>query len=260
MDEDFRATPIPAPTVFATTRGYREIKVNLDDARAKVPLVDISRLGIASHSHYARTDKQNAPYYREFSAALKQIFLRKGVAERLALANGYLRPYGAELLALDGYRPIALQNELWDYFIQEARRLIVSPTEAVCVAFAEQYCSDPRNFDPKASNTWPVHCTGGSIDITLRSLTTNSELFMGSIFDDASELSHTRHFEQVENPSASAIEARQNRRLLYWALTKTELVNYPYEWWHFDYLNQMWSMNCANPETPPCFGPATLPD
>jgi zinc D-Ala-D-Ala dipeptidase len=260
MADDFREIPIPTPAAFATTRGYRKIEVNLNDMRSHERLVDIAEHKIASNSHYARKDGQNAPYYRSFVAATDRVYLRRGVAERLALANGTLRTYGVELLALDGYRPLALQNELWNYFIDEAKRTLNFPTETECVAFAEQFCSDPRRFDPKNSTTWPVHCTGGSIDVTLRSLTTGSELFMGSIFDDGAEASHTSYFEQVDDPSASSIEARRNRRLLYWALHKAELVNYPYEWWHFDYLNQMWAMNVINPESKPCYGPAYLPD
>jgi len=258
--DDFRELPIPTPQAFATTRGYRKIEVDLHDPRSQQRLVDIDEHKIACKSHYARKDGQNAPYYRSFKAALENIYVRRGVAERLTLANGSLRPYGVELLALDGYRPLALQNELWDYFIDEAKRILNFPTETECVAFAEQFCSDPRRFDPKNSTTWPVHCTGGSIDLTLRSLTTGGEVFMGSIFDDGSELSHTSYYEQTEDLGASGFEARRNRRMLYWALHKAELVNYPYEWWHFDYLNQMWAMNADSPESKPCYGPAYLPE
>lgn len=252
--------PIPAPAVFATTAGYRHIKVNLADPRSQEPLVKLGPLGIACQSHYARSDKQNAPYYCSFANARKDIYLRQAVAERLVKANSLLRAYDLELLALDGYRPIELQTELWNHFIDQGRRTLTAPTEQDCIAFAEQYCSSPSNFNLSSSDTWPVHCTGGSIDVTLRSLTTGSELFMGTIFDDASELSQTRHFEEIDMDCGSTIEARKNRRILYWALTDSGLVNYPYEWWHFDYLNQMWSMNVNDAKAIPCYGPATYPD
>jgi D-alanyl-D-alanine dipeptidase len=68
---------------------------------------------------------------------------------------------------------------------------------------------------------------------------------MGSIFDDDAEVSHTDYFEAPmgNSLSSSELEARGNRRLLYWAMKSVGFENYHYEWWHYDYGNQMWLMN-----------------
>ena len=90
--------------------------------------------------------------------------------------------------------------------------------------------------------------------MTLRRVDTGELLYMGSIFDDASDISITRHFENYQpvvkadaahksDEPASSIEARRNRRLLYWVMRTEGFANYSNEWWHFDYGNQMWIQN-----------------
>jgi len=257
--DDFANTPIPSPAGAATTCSYRQIRVDLSHPRAKEPLKDVASYGICCCPYYARQDGNNAPYYRGFAGALKRILVREEVANRLVVANESLKAFGLELLLFDGYRPISLQGELWNHFLEKARAVLAQPSESDCIAFAERYCADPRDFNPELSETWPSHCTGGAVDATLRDLANGSECFMGSIFDDAAPISHSGYFEKNELQNASDWEARKNRRLLFWAMHQAGFANYPYEWWHFDYLNQMWAMNRANTETAPCYGPADVP-
>jgi zinc D-Ala-D-Ala dipeptidase len=259
LPDDFPNIPIPTPAGTATTCSYRQIKVDLAHPRAREPLKDVSSYGIAYCSYYARQDGNNAPYYRGFAGALKQILVREEVANRLVVANLSLKRFGLELWLLDGYRPISLQRELWNYFCQRAGEVLAQPSESDCIAFAARYCADPRDFDPELSETWPSHCTGGAVDITLRDLANGSECFMGSIFDDATPVSASDYFEKNKPQNASDWEARKNRRLLYWAMHQAGFANYPYEWWHFDYLNQMWAMNRVNAGIAPCYGPANVP-
>ena len=82
---------------------------------------------------------------------------------------------------------------------------------------------------------------------------------MGSIFDDADAISFTTHFESFELTSQSGIEARRNRRLLYHAMTAAGFVNFPFEWWHFDFGTQMWVMNGNLQSTKALYGRAELP-
>jgi len=65
---------------------------------------------------------------------------------------------------------------------------------------------------------------------------------MGSIFDDVTALAHTDHFEHKGTvASYSDAEAQANRRVLYWTMTEEGFVNYPNEWWHFCWGDQMWA-------------------
>lgn len=244
--EDLRERPIALREEdAASAHDYHDVPISLESAQTREPLVDTGEFGLASQSYYARKDRLNAPYYKNFSTASKRIFLRKSVVEKLVAVNSFLEQYHVELYLLDGYRPIELQKEVWSDFVDQARRVLDNPTDEECARYAGFYCSDPRSFDENNFRTWPVHTTGGAIDLSLRSLETKQELFFGSVFDDATAISYTDHFERHSGPAdgASVIEARRNRRLLYWAMLDQGFANYPYEWWHFDWGTQMWVIN-----------------
>lgn len=255
IPDDLCDRPIPQLRAAKTALDYHTIRISLRGKRNSEPLVDAQSYRVAASSAYAQPI---APYYRSFPAALPQVYVRRSVAERLAQVNELLQPYGCEVLCLDGFRPIELQRDLWDHFIEKGREALTDPTDEDLVRFAGQFCSDPRGFDKNDWRTWPVHNTGGAIDLTLRSLSTGQELFMGSIFDDADAISATRHFENSALTSQSALEARRNRRLLYHAMVAVGFANYPHEWWHYDLYTQMWVMNGGH-DCKAAYGRATLP-
>jgi D-alanyl-D-alanine dipeptidase len=232
-DVRLKALPVelrPGPSAL----DYHIIPIDLDSAHNKEELVDIRSLGIAGEQYYSRPDALNPPYYKAICGHDKGALLcRKTVADKLKQANIALKPYGVELFVYDTYRPIECQRALWAYFVKVAHDK------------AGNFCSDPSSFNPKDYRTWPTHTTGGAIDLTLRSLSNQQLLYMGTVFDEASPASYTNAFEQPgeEDNSASVIDARRNRRLLYWAMHSQGFTNYPYEWWHFDYGTQMWAKN-----------------
>jgi len=86
------------------------------------------------------------------------------------------------------------------------------------------------------------HATGGAIDLTARWIGAE-QLFMGSLFDDPSEVSHRDRFENL-NPASLSFsdeEARANRRLLHWVMTEEGFAGHPDEWWHFSWGAQLWA-------------------
>ena len=159
-------------------------------------------LGISSESYYARTDSLNAPYGRAMTGALKRVQCRKSVAARLLEVDRVLKPHGLAVHVWDGFRPLACQKSLWDYFMQEAKDTLKDPSPTERYQHVSKYCSDPTRFDPEDSTTWPTHVTGGAVDLTLKRLATGELMFMGSIFDETSAVSHTDYFEMLalENP------------------------------------------------------------
>jgi D-alanyl-D-alanine dipeptidase len=106
---------------------------------------------------------------------------------------------------------------------------------------------------PTTSQDSPApHSTGGAVDLTICKMRNAEPLYMGSIFDDATELAHTDYFETAgRKPKAieakeslenfSDAEAKQNRRLLYWLMLEAGFTNNPNEWWHFSWGDQMWA-------------------
>lgn len=235
--------PIPSYASTEGTVSYHSIPFDFGDKRSGERLISLKKYGVAAEPFYARTDGQNAPYYKCVCKSDGTIFTREGVARKLKLVNASLKKYGFELYVLDAYRPVSCQNALWTYFIGRAKELLKSPSQSDLVDFAAKYCSDPRKFDKNDQTTWPTHSTGGAVDLTLRSTNTNQQAYMGGIFDDASNQSSSRFYEErKENEmSSSDFEARKNRRILYWAMTEAGFQNYANEWWHYDFGTQLWA-------------------
>jgi zinc D-Ala-D-Ala dipeptidase len=159
--------------------------------------------------------------------------VRAGVYERLKQAAHSLPP-GLTLVVFDGYRPLAVQQRLWDDYAAQitARNPHWSP-EAVRRAVSE-FVAVPT-ADPACP---PPHRTGGAVDVYLVDAT-GARLPMGTEPDETSPASATRHYEEYpEEPYTG------NRRVLFHALTGAGFTNYQGEWWHYDYGNQRWA-NCA---------------
>ncbi len=99
---------------------------------------------------------------------------------------------------------------------------------------------------PSLKETCPSpHLTGGSVDLTICDEGRNP-IWMGTTFDDFTELAHTRYFEDKlargEHLTAEETVALNNRRMLYWTMKATGFTNYSCEWWHYDYGNQFWGV------------------
>ena len=254
VTSDYRDKPISASESTTTSRADTGRDFVVDAKVDQEILVGLDGYGVASESFYARTDGLNAPYFKRLKGSLPTVELRRGVAERLQKVNADLEPFGVELFVLDGFRPLALQQQIWDFFMRLAReKLGATADDGALANFAARYASDPRPFDPDKPASWPLHTTGAAVDLTLRNRATKETLFMGGIFDDPSTLSDVDHFERRNLVSWSAREAMRNRRLLYWSMAEVGFVNYQPEWWHYEFGGRNWAMaqKAAN-------GPATL--
>ena len=243
---DLADQPVPTSSPAKTAATYHDIPIDISDSKNEEHLVALKNYGIAGDAHYSRKDGLNAPYYRCICDGKMSLYLRKGTAQRLRSVNKNLASLGLEVLVLDAYRPVKCQEALWKDSLAEAKRhLGDKATEEELVERASNFCSNPTKYDPANWKTWPTHLTGGAVDLTLRRKETGELMYMGGIYDDGSALSETSYYEAKEHSpdsseaSASSIEARRNRRILYWAMVKEGFVNYPHEWWHFDFGNQM---------------------
>lgn len=236
--------PIPPLPDSPTNKGFRQYPVDVTQPGGDEPLVDALAAGLAGESFYARVDGLNAPYYAALAGAMKRVWVRRGVLERLLRVNEALGPLGIEVYLLDGYRTLECQRAVYDWFIDQARRAMPHGTMEQWRAFAFPYISDPRTFDWNDSTTWISHITGAAIDLTLRRRASGEWLYMGGVFDDPSDVSTTAHYEGVSTTlGMSAEDARRNRRLLFWAMHREGFSSLPSEWWHYDYGDQLWAKN-----------------
>jgi len=158
--------------------------------------------------------------------------IRLGVAKRLHHAQQTL-PEGYQLVLLDGWRSQTTQRGLYD--AEFAKRLAESDSGEHAVIHNEtiKYVSKPLENDTTLSATPPPHSTGGAVDVALA--IDGNLIDFGSDFDEMSEKSALAYLESDGDDPL----ARDNRRLLYHVMTGVGFEPYQYEWWHYNYGNQM---------------------
>lgn len=253
-----RATPIAKEVAQAAGRkgDYRSHPIDPSSALYDDPMVDLTDRGIAGANHYHT--RHNPPYHTTIRGSTQRLLVRRDVAQRLAAVNARLSPYGLELWVFDAWRPIDVQNFFHDQwmpdYLRQTRPDLTGPALQEEVARYWAKGAPEGRIDP---NSPPPHATGGAVDLTLRDQDSGAQLFMGSIFDDVTALSNTDAFEATDDAmSFSALEARDNRRLLFWLMAGEGFANNPTEWWHFSFGDQMWARITDAPSA--LFGPAPV--
>lgn len=156
-------------------------------------------------------------------------WVRKSVFPLLCDAI-HMLPQEYSLLIFDAYRPLAVQQALYDRFAAQMRRQHPEYSEAQLAAAVDDYVALPR---PDPARPAP-HATGGAVDLTI--CRGGVPLDMGTAFDDFSVRARTAFWE--DGPDSVI---RQNRRLLYHVMTRAGFVNYSEEWWHYSYGDRLWA-------------------
>lgn len=174
-----------------------------------------------------------AYYKMRVVGAIPECFVRSRVFEKLIQAARTL-PAGLNLVVLDGWRPIAVQQYLFDTLTNLIQRDQPSLDEMQRIAIARTLVS-PASDD---RNNPSPHLTGGSVDVTLCD-DEGRLIDMGTAFDEASPFSWSAALEEVQ--SDAVVAAKQHRRVLYNAMLSAGFSNLPSEWWHYDFGNQLWS-------------------
>lgn len=192
------------------------------------PLVALSTLSPKTIKVYS------AYYHLGYEGALPELYLREDAAKRLATAAEKL-PVGYCLVALDGWRSTQVQASLYEHFRQSLLLQGWQEGEALTAEVGKFVALPTTNLQKPSP-----HLSGGAIDLTIAGK--DGWLDMGTEFDDFSDLADTRYFEQLAEPSEQQIAIRNNRRLLYHLMTDAGFVNYPKEWWHYEYGTRSWAV------------------
>lgn len=255
------------PEAMGTPSDYRFIPFDRADPRWDEPLVALSPLGLLTDAWYARTDGGNEPYNARIEGAVETVAARAGVAERLVAADAAVKELGLRLEIVDAYRSIATQSGLWRFFWDKIAAERPDVDEAGREALVRTFVSDPRRFDPQDDTTWPIHSTGGSVDVMLVDASSGAMLDHGAGFDEAHERSFTDHYERLLREGAIAPDdARlRARRILVNAMVNAGFTNYAYEFWHFDYGTQLhvWTLRENGAPSQPAaawYGTTRLPE
>jgi D-alanyl-D-alanine dipeptidase len=147
---------------------------------------------------YARKDN-----FMGFVAYSKPVcYLHKDLISPMKAIQSDLEKVGLSLKVFDGYRPLPVQQQMWD-LIQN-----------------EMYVSNPAKNKGR-------HTRGTAVDVTIIDRY-NKEVEMPSGFDEFSNRAHGNYMDA----SSTAIK---NREFLKSLMTKHGFVAYPFEWWHFDF-------------------------
>lgn len=235
--QHLRDKPIPAPESSTSMKpAYRDWPIEKTGPFLNEQLVRASDFGLAGRNYYAHD--RNPPYWGKAPGAIGALLVRASVGALLQGVDTRLKAQGLRLHLHDAWRPRAVQAYFHDVWMPgEVRRRHPDWDEAAVMAEVERYWAAPS-----ASPERPApHATGGAVDITIV-WADGAPLWMGSLFDDTTELGHTRRFEAESAAlSFSNEEARANRRLLYWLMVEAGFANHPEEWWHFSYGDQMWA-------------------
>lgn len=186
---------------------------------SKEPLVEITEF------------KCEPMYYKQgYKSALDKCYCRVSVLEHLKEAKKYL-PEGYDFLVYDAYRPIEVQQSLFDKYRNEIKEKNPELSEEELDKEANFFVAKPSFNRYKPS----VHNTGGAIDLTL--VKDGKIVDMGTEFDDFTDKAHSDYFEVNDIDDT----IRDNRRILYTAMTKAGFTSLPTEWWHFDYGDLYWA-------------------
>jgi D-alanyl-D-alanine dipeptidase len=240
-----KSMKIPVLGWPANAGSYAETSVDRNDPRAAEPLVRLADAGIAGESYYARTDGRNPPYNAPVPGALPTLWARQTVVEKLRRVNDALAEEGVELFVLDAYRPVACQEGLWRFFWETSTRVKPELSDVERRDYVLNFVADPTDFSPDDSLHWPAHSCGGAIDVTLRRKGSNELLDMGVGYDVMDPLVYSDAFERKLVAHEIALDDLRllNRRLLYAAMIGEGFMNYPLEFWHFDYGDQMYAFH-----------------
>jgi D-alanyl-D-alanine dipeptidase len=232
---------------------FREHPIATTSPAHNEPLVDVRDLGIAGENFYH--SHRNPPYWRRIDGSTAALGVRRSVGEKLKRVNARLEAATLELYVFDAWRPRTVQEYFHDYWMPaELRRRMPELTGDALTREVERYWAAPTR---EASSPAP-HATGGAVDLTVRWIGAE-QLWMGSLFDDATDISHRDRFERLDARalSFSDEEARANRRLLHWAMIEEGFAGHPDEWWHFSWGDQLWAKLTGAPAA--FYGPAEPP-
>lgn len=137
-------------------------------------------------------------------------YLRPQVALALDSVNTQLRAKGIGIKVFDCYRPLPAQQKLWDKVPNAS------------------YVTPPSRGS--------MHNRGMAIDLTIYDIKKMRELWMGSGYDFFGPKAHTDY-------PLLTTKVRQNRDILYNAMTAHGFKGIRTEWWHYYYAGSLDSLS-----------------
>lgn len=130
-----------------------------------------------------------------------RLWLHRDTAKALCRVQADLAKRGLGLKIYDAYRPLSVQQRMWDLIRDE------------------RYVSNPAVNRGR-------HTRGTAVDVTLVD-DRSRQLEMPTDFDNFTDKAHADYAGATE-------EQKRHRALLSAAMSRHGFIPYPFEWWHFD--------------------------
>ncbi|NCO32384.1 MAG: hypothetical protein AUJ92_12065 [Armatimonadetes bacterium CG2_30_59_28] len=155
-------------------------------------------------------------------------WVRQAVAEMLNRAQQLL-PEGVRLSLRMGWRSLQTQTRIYEQVYRKFRGMHPEWPENILRRQTNRYVAPTNQKAP------PGHTTGGAVDVFLID-SEGQELDTIAPFNDFRDGGYETFSTEV------GVVARENRRLLYQAMTKAGFSNCAAEWWHFSYGDSAWAV------------------
>lgn len=189
---------------------------------------ELESRGIVCDPFWNHPDPFEGDFYHAYIAVHPEFSLgvRQTVADMLVAGQEKLPP-DWQLVLRAGYRPPVVQRALFEAFLQETAQNHPGWSAEAARNYASVYVSNP-------DNTTPPHCTGGAVDVDVRSKSTGALIDFGTPINTTSPKSHL---------DAAGLTPKQavNRKTLHDAMLSVGFAPLASEWWHFQYGEQLWA-------------------
>ncbi|WP_406141674.1 M15 family metallopeptidase [Streptomyces sp. NBC_01089] len=237
-DTDPTAAASAPPPQCAPSQGDSMNLVLMSDLRvAAIPVRECGELLVDVRDHDFRVDPRKQDPLGAFA------HVREGVLVQLQHARSLL-PAGTDLLFIEGYRPLALQQRYFIEYRDELAAAHPSWTPEQLHQAASRYVSPPE-IAP--------HSAGAAVDVTLVDQD-GHELDLGTRVNASPEESDGACFTHAPNLSD---HARHHRTLLLKAMESAGFTNYGTEFWHFSAADRYDALMRQEPHAR--YGPIELP-
>jgi zinc D-Ala-D-Ala dipeptidase len=177
-------------------------------------LIDVRELDSSIRVNLIYNDTANFLHRRIYDS-LSIAFLPKDIAEKLATAQNELKNINPSLslVVFDAARPHHIQKLIWDSLKMEPD-----------IKF--NYVATPWDIS--------LHNYGAAVDLTIKDLSKNEFLDMGTIIDHFGQLAAPLHETRFLKNKQLSDTAYKNRVLLRTVMKKAGFMPINTEWWHFN--------------------------